>query len=93
MAEQSRLQVVAETDEPFPTQPKRDYASDVLLLALKTVSQRFVIACWGLFTLATVASAFWLWHSIPEPNAYQLIALAMYGVFVLVANVIVRRVR
>ena len=91
MAEASRLQVVAETDEPFPTQPKREFASDVLLLALKTVSQRAIIGLWGLFSLATVISVFWLWFVTPDPNPNQLIKLAMYGAFVLAVNWIVRR--
>ena len=73
-----------------PTEPS-GAAVAVLMLSLKALSQRALIAVDNLFTLLTVFSAYWLWHSIPSPDSYQLVALGMYALFVLAANVIVRR--
>lgn len=62
----------------------------MLTVALKALSQRALVAATDLFTLVTVASAFWLWWSIPTPNDRQIIALSIYAAFVLAANWIVR---
>ena len=63
----------------------------MLYLGLKALSQRALVAIAALFTLLTVASAFWLFMTIKDPNTMQLIEMGMYGVFVLAANLIVRR--
>lgn len=64
-------------------------------LGLKALSQGAAIAIANmashLFSLITVAMVFWIWSSIPDPNNYQLISLALFGLFILAANVIVRR--
>lgn len=95
---ESRLQVVGQetTLDSFPVeQPKSPIgtkiATDAITLALTALSQRAVTGLAALFTLLTVASAFVLWYVTPDPNVYQLIKLALYGVFVLGANWIVRR--
>jgi hypothetical protein len=63
-----------------------------MLLALTALSQRTVVALSRLFTLATVASAFWLWLLIlPHPDTLQLAGLGMYALFVLAANIIVAK--
>jgi hypothetical protein len=62
----------------------------LIQLALAALSQRALVAVADLFTLLTVASAFWLWWSIPAPNDRQIIALSIYACFVLAANWIVR---
>lgn len=94
MAE-SRLQIVGqeEAPDPFPTaEPTGSrIATDAIMLAISTLSQRALVALSSLFALLTIGSAFWLWYVTPEPTVYQLIKLAMYGVFVLIANWIVRR--
>jgi hypothetical protein len=63
----------------------------MLTIGLKALSQRALVAVADLFTLLTVASAFWLWWSIPAPNDRQIVALSIYALFVLAANYIVRR--
>lgn len=87
------FQIVDESPEPIPFPDNRDHSAPIaaVTLALKALSQRALVAVSDLFTLLTVFSAFWLWHSIPEPSIYQLVGLGMYGVFVLAANVIVRK--
>ena len=66
-----------------------------ILLGLKALSQGAAIALANLashlFALLTVGSAFWLWMSIPDPNTNQIVWTGMYAVFVLAANVIIRR--
>ena len=82
-------------DEPSKPEEKTSLFADVgvqaLMMGLGALSQRTIVALSRLFTLLTVGSAFWLWLSIPDPNTYQLIELAMYATFVLAANFIVRR--
>lgn len=97
MAE-SRLQVVGQETEPdvFPVEtPKENklnkIAGDVVLLALSTLSQRSIVALSNLFVLAAVGSAFVLWYVTPNPDAYQLIKLALYGIFLLGAIWVVKR--
>lgn len=76
--------------------PRRNQETDeagisLLTLGLRTLSQRAVAAVADLFTLLTVASAWWLWLSIPHPDSYQLISLTIYALLILAANWIVRR--
>lgn len=63
----------------------------MLTIALKALSQRALTAATDLFSLLTIASAFWLWSTIPEPNDRQIVSLALYGLLILAINVIVRR--
>ena len=63
----------------------------LIALGLRTLSQRALTAVADLFTLLTVASAWWLWLSIPHPDTYQLVSLSIYALLVLAANWIVRR--
>lgn len=78
--------------EPVPeTEPKSDAGTAMLLMGLKALSQRALIALSSLFTLITVASAFWLYMSRTTLDPQQLVLCGMYALFVLAANVIVRR--
>lgn len=77
-------------DEDPASAPDR-VGAGMLLLGLKTLSQRAVAAIADLFTLATVGSVFWLWYASLEPSIHQLIGLGMYACFVLAINFIVRR--
>lgn len=62
----------------------------MLTLALKALSQRALTAATDLFSLLTIASAFWLWSTIPEPNDRQIASLTIYGLLILAINWIVR---
>ena len=87
------LALVDETESaPFEatSRSRTEQHVSLLALALKTMGQRALIAVDNLFTLVTVCLAFYLWHSIPDPNTLQVVALALFAVFVLAANVIVR---
>lgn len=82
--------------EPVPeTEPKTTRGESagmtMLLMGLKALSQRALVALSACFTLITVASAFWLYMSRTTLDPQQLILCGMYALFVLAANVIVRR--
>ena len=82
--------------EPVPeTETQDDKAASagmtMLMMGLKALSQRSLIALSSLFTLVTVASCFWLYMSRSTLDPLQLILCGMYAVFVLAANVIVTR--
>lgn len=72
-----------------PTQVPRQTAAanqalQLLLLAVKTISQRALIAATNAVTLIGLASAFWLWlAALPNPSPNQLIALGLYGLLLI----------
>ena len=75
---------------PLPNKVQ-NAATAALIIGLKALSQRALIALADLFCLMTVISAFLLWSWIPNPSINQLIALGMYACFLVAVNVIVRR--
>lgn len=68
-----------------------DAAFSALMLALKTLSQKTLIALSRLTSLAMVGSAFWLFMSIPNPSTNQIIWGGMYGTFILATLFLMRR--
>lgn len=87
---QPRFEVVDEEQATSPTEaPPRELG--LLLLGLKTLSQRAVAAAVGWFTILSAAGTWWLWYSIPDPNPNQIVALSIFAAFVLAANWLVRR--
>jgi hypothetical protein len=85
---------VVRDDAPAPPRaaPDNSAATTALIIALKALGQRFIIALSNLFCLITVLSVFWLGLSIiHEPTTPQLIGLGMYALFILAINIIVRR--
>lgn len=90
----AKFELVQETEEPEgPANQPAEHAKalGMVMLALKSLSQRALIAIDNLFMLLTVGSVFWLAMSLPDPNTYQLVQIGMYAAFVLAANLIVRR--
>lgn len=80
-------------DKVTPLAPRgQKIATDALLLALKALSQRALAATRDIFTLLSVGSVWWLWNALPDPSPTQITSLSIYALFVLVANVIVRKV-
>jgi len=90
MAEAFKLEVVPET-EPSEGGQARDAGMAMLMMGLKALSQRALIALSACFTLITVGSCFWLYMSRATLDPQELILCGMYALFVLAANVIVRR--
>lgn len=90
------FEVVGGTETDLPPQPTttpvdNGVAITMLTIGLKALSQRALTAAMDLFSLITMASAFWLWWSIPVPNDRQILSLTIYALLVLAINVIVRR--
>jgi hypothetical protein len=88
MSEPLRFTAVHEPDEAAPPVGA---ATGMLVLALRALSQRAIVAIDNLFMVATVGSAWYLWFMTPDPNPMQLVGLGGYAVFVLLANWIARR--
>ncbi len=91
MATERKFEVVGEIPDPAPEPAGSSLGTEMLVLGLKTLSQRAVAAIADLFMLTTVGSAFVLWYLTPRPDTYQIVSLSIYGAFVLAANWIVRR--
>lgn len=67
-------------------------ATQMLLLALKALSERAIVALSALFTAGGLASAWWLWSTIlPNPSVLQLVGIGMYAVFLLALEFVRRR--
>lgn len=85
------FEIVGGTEaEPAPQAASAVHIA-MLTIALKALSQRALVAATDLFSLLTVASAFWLWWSIPAPNDRQIVSLSIYAAMILAINIIVRR--
>jgi hypothetical protein len=64
----------------------------MLMLSLKALSQRTLVALADLFCLFTSLTVFWLFLLMPEdPTPQRIATLTIYAVFVVALNVIVRR--
>ena len=74
-----------------PAANEQAIAISMLTLGLKALSQRFVTALADLFCLFALILGWYLWLQVPHPDTLQLVWLGLYGVFALVACVIVRR--
>jgi hypothetical protein len=79
-----------EDDPPPRADPQENkLATDAMLLALRALSQRAVIAFHSLFTLLLAGSAFALWwRTLPDPSVFQLVGLSIYAAFVLALHVV-----
>ena len=79
--------------EPAPQQSRSvPAATAILLLTLKTLSQKTLIAVTALYTLL-MATAYWfLWYTfLPTMDTMKLIGLGVFGLFLLAVEVIRRR--
>jgi hypothetical protein len=73
-----------------PPNAEQAAATNILMLALKALSQRALVAVGNLFVLLTAASAWWLWMTtLPQPSIQQLVGLALYGCLILALNYLV----
>jgi hypothetical protein len=92
--ERPKFEVVE--DEPLTPATESEpstSAVDILLLLLKPLSQKTIIALGNCFSLLTVVSVFWLCLAIipHDPSIQQLVGLGGYAVFVVAVNLIVRK--
>ena len=75
---------VASVHTAVPAPSKAAFqAMNLLIMAVKTISQRALIAATNLVTLIGLGTAFWLWLAVMErtdgPTTSQLIGLGLYG--------------
>lgn len=83
-----RFEIISEEEAPQvpprrSVEPTGDPALGAIMLALKTLSQRTIVALSRLAAMAMVGSVFWLFMSIPSPSQAQIIWGGMYSVFIL----------
>ncbi len=88
-----RFEIIDENDAPQarPQPQGQDAAFNALMLALKAMSQKTVIALSKLATLAMTGSVFWLFMSIPNPSTNQIVWGGMYSVFILLLTFLMHR--
>ena len=92
MAEPFRVVTDDESEPKKSNSVGETVGINALMLGLGALSQRTIVGLSRLFTLLTVASAFWLFYSIrAEPSVPQLVLAGIYSAFVLTANFIVRK--
>lgn len=78
--------------DPSTAAAQQQVATEMLFTALRALSQRTLVALANLFTLLTVASAFYLWVvALPNVSILQIVALSIYSIFVLLVNMYGRR--
>ena len=71
---------------------QRQIISAALQMALRTLSQKTVVALASLFSLLLAGSAFWIFLTVlGEPTVLQLVGAGMYAVFVLSLHLVRRR--
>lgn len=78
-----------------PTAPAKpaseQIALNMMVLALRSLSQRFVTALADLFGLFALLLGWHLWLQVPQPDTHQLVWLGLYAIFALAASWMVRR--
>ena len=78
---------------PHPSQAKgQQFAIQAIMLGLKALSQKFVIALSTCFTGLGLLGGWLLWNSVlPNPTTPQLIGLGEYAAFFLLLEFVRRR--
>lgn len=82
------MRVLEEQEETAPSTPSSDKPDNVvlgaILLGLRILSERTVQVAANLLPLILVGLGFALWWKVMEtPSTFQLIGLAIYGLFAL----------
>ena len=83
-----RFEVIEEPDNT-PEPEESGLAFHGLMLALKALSQRALVALEACFTLITVGLVFVLYYVTVAQNLYDIVRLSTFATFVLLANAIV----
>lgn len=80
------------SEAPAPPSQAANALTGLLIMSLRALSQRAVLALANLFMAASAASAWWLWYvTMPRPSIAQLVGLTLYAGFVLALNYMLRR--
>jgi hypothetical protein len=71
---------------------QRQAAGVALQIALRSLSQKAVVALASLFSLLLAGSVFWIFLTIlPAPTVLQLVGAGMFCIFVLTLHLVRRR--
>lgn len=76
-------------EEPDPTPESSALAVSGLMLALKALSQRAVVALEACFALFCFVGVWTLWYVTPNPSVTQIWSLSIFALFALVAVALV----
>ena len=92
MADPQRDFRLVSDDEPAEAREERNRAADVMMLALKALSQRALVSLAALYSLLTFGCVFFLAYLIipNDPTVPKLVGLGGFAVFVLTLNLIER---
>jgi hypothetical protein len=99
MSAQRSFQLISEEDAPEPTAPAAPDQSaltkvntQMLVLALRALSQRTITAISAAFTLILVGSVWLLCARIlADPTVLQLIAIGGYAAFCVIIDIVRRK--
>jgi len=84
--------VAAPQHSPAMGEAQRRIVSTALQMALRTLSQKTVVALANLFSLLLAGSVFWVFLTIlAEPTVLQLVGAGMFAVFVLSLHLVRKR--
>lgn len=68
-------------------QAQHHAATQMLMMGIKALSQKFIVALSRFFTLATAGSAFYMWYlALPTLDTQKIVGLTIYSAFVLALN-------
>ena len=107
MQGQTRLRRIAESpdevevDEPVQaeasppsafTEAQRRAAGLALQMALRTLSQKTLVALSSLYSLLLAGAVFWVfWRILADPSVLQLVGAGMFGLFALAIHLVRKR--
>ena len=107
MQGQTRLRRIAESpddvevDEPVQaeasrpsafTEAQREAAGLALQMALRTLSQKTLVALSSLYSLLLAGAVFWVfWRILADPSVLQLVGAGMFGLFALAIHLVRKR--
>lgn len=84
--------VVDDRPAETPTTDQARQATQLLMVALRALSERALVAIGNLFSLFLAASVWWLARGVLDaPSDRQLIGLGLYALFVLALHLVRRR--
>jgi len=93
-AQGSRLREIQADPAPQADSQQPNVGMQLLLLALKTLSQRTVVAIAALRGMVLAGAVFWLSMVVVEsPSVLKLVGLGIFAAFVLLAEMMVSKKR
>jgi hypothetical protein len=74
------------------TDAQRRAAGLALQMALRTLSQKTLVALSSLYSLLLAGAVFWVfWRILADPSVLQLVGAGMFGIFALAIHLVRKR--